>query len=316
MGIARVVREKLTRQHRFFICEMGAYGPGSIAALTRLAAPDLGVITAIGLAHYERFKAIERVAQAKFELAEAVVQRNGKVIVTEEVLQQPLPRQFAERHPGSVITVGMGQDCRLRIDGMRQHDKGTEVDVTWDGVPYSLRAPLFGEHQARNIAFAFGTACELGVAPEQAVIALASVPQIAHRLEVRNQPGGWTTIDDAYNSNPVGFASGLRLLASLGEGGRRILATPGMVELGTSHDEEHAKIGALAATCVDVLLAVLPERMPTLVAAYKKGNAQGIVVPCVSFADAQSWLGSNLRPGDVVLVENDLPDLYEKKLSL
>lgn len=309
MGIARVVREQLKPHHRFFVCEMGAYGPGSIARLTKLAPPDLAIITAIGAAHYERFKTIETVAKAKFELAEATLQRGGKIVVAEDVLQQPGPQNFARLHKESIVPV--------KIDSSRQHTAGLEADVAWRGARYTLRAPLFGEHQALNLALAFTAACELGIAPEQAVIALTSVPQTSHRLEVKPQPGGWVAIDDAYNSNPVGFASGLRILDLFrGDGGRRILVTPGMVELGSAHDEEHSKIGALAAAHVDILLPVLPDRIPTLIATYSSGNPKGVVVSCRTHADAQAWLGANLHPHDVVLVENDLPDLYEKKLAL
>jgi UDP-N-acetylmuramoyl-tripeptide--D-alanyl-D-alanine ligase len=317
MGIARIVREQLGPHHRFFVCEMGAYGPGSISRLTRLAQPNLAIITAVGHAHYERFKTLETVARAKFELADAVVHVGGKVIIAEGVLEQPAPREFASRHEGSIVAVGAGPVCALRIRNVRQKRDGIELDVTWGGESYALRAPLFGEHQAINVALAFAAACELGMEPAQAVIAVASVPQISHRLEVKQQPRGSILVDDAYNSNPVGFSSALRILDLLrGNGGRRILVTPGMVELGSAHDEEHFKIGALAASHVDVLLPVVPDRIVSLTTAYKTGNPQGTVIPFPSFAEAQVWLKANLGPGDVVLVENDLPDLYEKKFSL
>jgi UDP-N-acetylmuramoyl-tripeptide--D-alanyl-D-alanine ligase len=317
MGIARVVRERLGPHHRFFVCEMGAYGPGSISRLTHLAPPNLAIITAIGFAHYERFKTLETVARAKFELAEAAVQNAGKVIVAEQVLEQPPAQEFAAGHAQSVVTVGRGAACTLRIDSVKQSSDGMEIMVAWGGLPYTLRAPLFGDHQAIDISLAFAAACQLGVAPKSAAIALTSVAQISHRLEVKRQPRGSVLIDDAYNSNPVGFANGLRILDLFrGAGGRRFLVTPGMVELGSAHDSEHTKIGVLAASHVDVLLPVLPERIATLTAAYRAGNPQGVIVPCRSFTEAQAWLNANLGPEDVVLVENDLPDLYEKKLSL
>src|SRR5206468_1730600 len=76
-------------------------------------------------------------------------------------------------------------------------------------------------------------------------------------------------IDDAYNSNPIGFASALGLLDVLcPPGGRRILVTPGMVELGAAHQEEHERIGRLAAKHVDVLVAVAPQRVEPLAAAF------------------------------------------------
>ena len=95
-----------------------------------------------------------------------------------------------------------------------------------------------------------------------------------------------------------------------------MLVTPGMVEMGPAHDQEHKKIGELAATTVDVLVPVLPERVQSLTEAYIQHNPRGIVIPCPTFKAAQAWMDANLTPTDVVLLENDLPDLYEARLRL
>ena len=176
---------------------------------------------------------------------------------------------------------------------------------------------MFGEHQGRNIALAFAAACSLGLPPEDVVAALRSTPQIAHRLEVKRQGDGAIVIDDAYNSNPVGFASALGLLDVLRPpGGRRILVTPGMVELGSEHDAEHARIGRLAAEHADILVAVAPHRVEPLAAAFAAAAPERPIVSCPSFAEARHWLDDNLSGRDVVLIENDLPDLYERPLRL
>ena len=160
-------------------------------------------------------------------------------------------------------------------------------------------------------------ACTLGSAPEDVQLALRSVPQITHRLEVKPQPNGSVLIDDAYNSNPKGFQSALEILDMLKKpGGRRILVTPGMVELGAAHEEEHQRIGTFAGRTVDVLLAVAPGRIGALIAAYAAAAPQGRVVPCATFGAAQDWLAANLTGVDVVLLENDLPDLFERKMRL
>jgi UDP-N-acetylmuramoyl-tripeptide--D-alanyl-D-alanine ligase len=157
----------------------------------------------------------------------------------------------------------------------------------------------------------------MGLDAETAILAMRTTPQIAHRLEVKRQPDGTVIIDDGYNSNPKGFASALDILPLLvGPGGRRILATPGMVELGEAHEEEHKRIGALAGERVDILIAVAPRRIDALIDAYKAARPDGTVVEADSFAEAQSWMAGNLKPGDAVLIENDLPDLYERRLSL
>ena len=316
MGIARIVRERLGAHHRFFVCEMGAYGPGSIARLCRLAPPDVAVLTAFGMAHYERFKSLETVAKAKLELAESVATRQGEVIFYEQVLESAEAREFQGRYARTIV-VGGGSDASFQLRDAIQTTEGIQVKITWNGQEYQLRAPLYGQHHIGNMAVAFATACSLGIAPADAITALASVPQIAHRLELKSGVNGSRLIDDAYNSNPVGFASGLRLLDELNAtGGRRVLVTPGMVELGTAHNEEHYRIGVLAARYVDVLLPVLPERIRRLTEGFVEVSETGIVIPCRDLTAAQSWLNENLRPDDIVLMENDLPDLYERNLSL
>ncbi|MBV9825321.1 MAG: UDP-N-acetylmuramoyl-tripeptide--D-alanyl-D-alanine ligase [Alphaproteobacteria bacterium] len=317
MGIARIIRERLQPHHRYFVVEMGAYGIGSIARLCALTPPKLGIISAIGKAHYERFKSLDAVSHAKFELAEAARDNGGRAIIAADVLEFPWPREFVQRHADLVTIVGETEESALHISALRQESDGIVVSVTWRGGAYELRAPLFGLHQGRNMALAFAAACELGLAPEDVVASLRSTPQIAHRLEVKPQPGGAILIDDAYNSNPVGFASALSLLDTLQQpGGRRILVTPGMVELGSEHEAEHIRIGRLAADHVDVLLAVAPHRVGPLASAFKEAAPQREVVSCATFADARGWLDRNLGGRDIVLLENDLPDLLEQKLRL
>ena len=168
------------------------------------------------------------------------------------------------------------------------------------------------------MALAFIAACNLGIAPETVITALKSTPQIAHRLEVKPQENGSILIDDAYNSNPTGFNSALKLLNTFAQNNRRrILVTPGLVELGKEHDAEHAKLGKLAAEQVDILLAVVPERikaLTTVFTANSKPNQQLIL--CPTFANARNWLNQNTQPDDIILLENDLPDVYETKLKL
>ena len=317
MGIARIVRERLEPWHRYFVVEMGAYGPGSIERLCRLAPPDIAVVTAVGPAHYERFKSLDTVARTKFELPTAALARGGKAIINDAVLAFEDARRFTDAHRASMVLVGQGEGSDAHLGAVTQEKDGLRVSLTYQGQDHVLFAPLYGLHHGGNMALAFVTALAMGVEAEIALIALKSTPQISHRLEVKRQGDGTTIIDDGYNSNPAGFASALELLPLLVSGeGRRILITPGMVELGEAHAEEHRKIGTKAGGAVDILLAVAPERIRELIDAYRDASPAGEVVECESFAQAQAWMGQNLKAGDAVLIENDLPDLYERKLAL
>jgi UDP-N-acetylmuramoyl-tripeptide--D-alanyl-D-alanine ligase len=317
MGVSRVIREQLPADTRFFVVEMGAYGPGSIKRLCDLTPPSFGLITAIGEAHFERFKTLDTVAHAKFELAEAVMKTDGQMVVHESVLAQPYARAFVDRQRERFIVCGPGAECDVRVGAWTQTPEGLKVTVVWKGADYQIEAPIFGEHNVDNLAVAFGAATGLGVAPARVLAAIKSTPQTKHRLEVKRQGNGVILIDDAYNSNPRGFEAALGILSLLAEGRRRrVLVTPGMVELGEKHDELHDKLGGLAAQNADVVVVVKPDRIPTFVAAVKRARGEEGLVLADSFAEARKWLDANVASDAVILLENDLPDLYERKLSL
>lgn len=325
MGITRIIREHLNESHRYLIVEMGAYGPGSIKRLCDLTPPDIGIITAIGHAHYERFKSLETVSVAKFELANAVLKKEGTAIIHERTLRFPYPRELRFSNEKNFIVCGEPQDPNpekrkdvsyltkddLQIQKIQQNPNGLEVRITWKNTVYIIEAPLYGIHHGHNIAMAFVTALELGVEVEAIHTALRTMPQIEHRLEVKKMDDGTTLIDDAYNSNPVGFHSALDLLNLVKGKGRGILVTPGMVELGIAHDEVHAKVGEYAGKMCDIAVIINPERISTFVSAFKASSGGKTLVEVPSYAEASAWVDKNKQDGDVVLVENDLPDMYE-----
>ena len=140
----------------------------------------------------------------------------------------------------------------------------------------------------------------------------STVPQIEHRLEVKRQSDGLTVIDDAYNSNPLGFKAALDLMALINAEARKILITPGMVELGHAHDEAHDTIGQYAGRVCDIAVIVKGERIPTFFQGFLKTGGGKALVEVDTFAEAAEWLQANKRVGDIVLIENDLPDLYER----
>ncbi|MGB0719923.1 MAG: Mur ligase family protein [Bdellovibrionales bacterium] len=326
MGVTRVIREQLEPIHEYLIVEMGAYGPGSIKRLCDLTPPDFGIITAIGHAHYERFKSLDIVAKTKYELAEAVLKKGGKTVVHEKTLRFNYARQIKNEYPEHFVVCGDAPNVSpqasrevsfiqaddLQIHNIVQKPSTLEVKFAYKNKVYTPEAPIFGLHHAHNIVLAFAICVELGISTDAIQDALRSLPQIRHRLEVLKQPDGTTLIDDAYNSNPIGFQSALGILEALGKTGRKILITPGMIELGVAHDEVHQKIGQSAGEVCDVCIVVSPKRIPTFISGFKSGGAGKQLIEVDSFAEAQSWFVKNKLPGDVLLIENDLPDMYER----
>ncbi len=183
-------------------------------------------------------------------------------------------------------------------------DAGQEVWVRGERVGIIEPPVAF----ATNAACAIGAAVAFGVDPVEAGRLLAGADRPAHRQTVAESELGFTIIDDTYNSNPAGAAAGLRLLSELGEAGRRVLVTPGMVELGPEQAAENEKMARDAAGAATDILIVGWTNRRALLAGASGGAASVMVVD--SRPEAVAWVRSNLARGDAVLYENDLPDHY------
>lgn len=318
MGISRVIREKLSAAHKYFVVEMGAYRQGSIAKICRLVGPRMGLITAVGDAHLERFKSLEITANTKLELADAVISRGGEMVLASPVTRfqayqsRGLPQQFV--HLCQTDAEVVNDHPEVIVKTIKQTASGIQVTVREQDteLDYVLQAPIYGQHQGKNIALAFAAARALQIDAELIQTALKSLPQIRHRLEVKPQANGTCIIDDAFNSNPEGFAASLEVLNALHKApGRRILVTPGIVELGAHHDAVHARLGSQVAETVDVAIVVMPSRIPSFVNAIREAQSDIELIEVESFEQARAWFSQNSRSPDVILLENDLPDVYE-----
>ncbi|NBX85839.1 MAG: UDP-N-acetylmuramoyl-tripeptide--D-alanyl-D-alanine ligase [Proteobacteria bacterium] len=344
LGIARIVREQLQPHHSYFIAEMGAYGPGSIARLCKLAPPKISAITAVGDAHYERFKSLAAVAQTKFEISQfqdfsPQTQGNLCVLAIDGIPPEHWQPRVSQNSTRFLLVSQNAEHIRgphdFHITQATQTPQGLKLTIRHAGVETTFQTPLFGMQQVGNLGVAFALATQLGLAKKAIAAAMASVPAAPHRLNVKRE-GTQTVIDDSYNSNPKGFAAALEVLELVAQsreanqgsarrsdsyraGGqaanRKILITPGMVELGTLHATEHAKLGQLAAQKANIILAVNPTRIPTFLQAAQTQN-QAQVIPVATLAAARQWLQANGQPHDVILIENDLPDRYESRWTL
>ncbi len=303
-GLARTVNEHLVPGTEVFVAEMGTYGPGEIADLCRWIPPDIAVITAIGPVHLERMKTLDTVVRAKSEiLATALV---AVLNVDAYGLADVADRAAAEgKRVVRCSTSDPGAEVRASLQGT---PAGPELVVCVAG--RELARVASSHAQPGNVACAVGVAIALD-APLDAVAAqLGSLPVAEHRQQVATTRKGVTVIDDTYNANPAGAAAALRLLDSVAsERHRRVLVTPGMIELGPLQQEENFRFARAAATEVatDVVIVARTNRAALLDGA-RGGAAQVRVVD--RREQAVDWVRATLGAGDAVLYENDLPDHY------
>lgn len=311
MGITREIRERLRADHRFAVMEMGAYQRGSIRRLCDLTPPNAALITCVGIMHLERYGTEENIYLAKSELAQAVPS-DGLLVCNADDLGS---LRMAREHPKDRVRLyGLsapdGTIVHCRGSDIQSLPEGTRFTIHWQGRSYECFAPIHGRTMVANVLGAFTVAAELGVEPDVLVAVIRTLKPVDNRLQVGRE-GDVTIVRDAYNSNPVGFRAALDIVREL-PGGRRILMTPGMVELGPRQAGENYSVGLYAAVICDIVIVVGPTNRDALISGLGAGGLKGESVHAVeNRAAAFASLRALSRPGDVILIENDLPDLYE-----
>ena len=293
MGLARTVNEQLSPGVEIFVAEMGTYGPGEIADLVRWVRPSVSVITAIGPVHLERFGSLEATTRAKQEIL-------GTADVAVLNIDDPRLAELAAMFRGRVVrcsSLDSDADVVVQPDGT--------ICVDGNRVATVDSSSLF----TGNLACAIGAALAVGMSSEEIGAAASQPAGPDHRRTVVDTSGGISIVDDTYNANPAGAVAALETLADLGEnGGRKVVVTPGMVELGdTQQTENEAFARAAAGIATDLVVVGHTNRDALLRGAV--GSAANVVA-LATRDEAVEWARSNLGDGDAVLYENDLPDHY------
>lgn len=272
-----------------FLAEMGARHVGDIRELCDMVCPSFAVVTGVCAQHLETFRSLDNIIKEKGELARA-----AKVVVLGE-------------------TAGM-----MREDALKEgRDFAAEnVELFSDKTSFTLRigensaaveTKLLGRHTAEDIALAATLSFALGMTFEEIVAAIPAVTPVPHRLE-RLKSRGLVILDDSYNSNTEGAKNAVEVLKLCG--GKRVVVTPGLVELGEMEEEENAALGR-ELVGLDLVILVGETRVLAVRNGYKDGGGDEKNLKIVpTLAAAEVLLGELLQAGDSVLFLNDLPDKY------
>ena len=320
MGICKVIRGELTAEHEIFIVEMGAYKRGDIRELCNLASPQIGILTAVGPQHLERFKSIENIAKTKYELIESLPPDGLAVFNCDNEICAGLADK--REHDGNPVRRYATESFPVASSSDRAELTATNIQHTDEGLTFTIhtsvgtteiRTQLLGRHNVSNILAATAVATECGMTLEEIRVAIANVAPVPHRLQLTSSEGNVTIIDDSFNANPVGAKAALEVLTEI-QGGKKVLVTPGMVELGEREYEENKRLGEHAADVCDLVILVGPRRTTPILDGLKAAqypNQQIIVA--LNLEEVKQHLATQMKAGDVVLFENDLPDNYNEE---
>ena len=309
MGVTRHIREELVFGHEFMVVEMGAFKKGSIRRLCELTPPSAGLITAVGDMHLERFGSTDEIVKAKSELAEAVP-AGGLLVVNAD---SPGALRIARSAVGRrVLLYGetSPEDLETRLGHVSFSKQGTTFVLTTREGTHTCFTPLLGRPIILNLTGVFTLAAALGVDPAVIVGAMRTLKPVSNRLEVV-EDRGVTWIRDAYNSNQFGFRAALEVAAALPVA-RRFLATPGVIELGREQFQVNRALSKEAAVVCDKTLIVADANRAAFVSGHRDAGREAALVPVPNRHEAFRWLRETVKEGDAVILENDLPDLYER----
>ncbi len=304
MGVVRTVRTLLKPQTQIFVCEMGAKNVGDIKEICDIASPDYGLITSVGPQHLETFKTVGNVFSTKFELADAVKANGGEVFVNGD------SKEIASRIENEYTTYGTDKDFDFYAENLSYGRNGSEFTMTLGGEKVNFSTKLLGLHSIIDIVGAISIAYTLGVPVQSIQFAVASLKPTEHRLELKPFQKGSLLIDDAYNSNPEGCLEAVRVLGSF-DGMKKVIVTPGLVELGDREYDCNYALGKEAAQNCDIIILVGKNRSKPMQDAVKDSNFNPLGLYVVSsFKEAMSIYSQLADNNTVVLFENDLPDNY------
>jgi UDP-N-acetylmuramoyl-tripeptide--D-alanyl-D-alanine ligase len=299
---------KLEPEHETAVIELGMSHPGEIAALAKIAHPEMGVVTCVAPVHLEFFKSVAEIARAKYELIEALPAGGTAVLNADDEYVSQFGRDFH----GKVVTYGVRAPADVRAENLQPHGlAGWTFDAVIDGYRERATLPLVGTHNIYNALAALAVGLERGLSPFEAVASLAQLTPADKRGQVL-QLGNITVINDCYNSNPKALDSMVDALAAM-PAKRRIVVAGEMLELGPAGEELHRHAGQhIAEKKIDVLLGVRGLAQAMVEAAQEVGmSAEFVTTP----EAAGEWLQREARTGDVVLLKASRGVKLEKALD-
>lgn len=308
MGVTRVIREQLTDEYEAFIAEMGARYKGDIKELCELVSPQYGILTSIGKQHLETFGSYENIIKTKCELVDALSPDGCCFFNGDSPELRAVYEKISLKEKYLFGTEG--EELYLKAADIRVSCEGSEFTlIAADGNEIKCSTQLLGKYNIVNLVGAAACAYKLGVDLEKIAQGISETEPVEHRLQLKR--GQISIIDDAFNSNPVGSREALNVLSRFS--GKRIIVTPGMVELGEEEDEINKAFGVYMANCVDIAIIIGKRHAdPICEGLIEAGFDKACLIRVESLDEATLKLPQYTESGCVVLFENDLPDNYKE----
>ena len=302
IGVANHIlkhKEKIM-QAEVLISEMGAYKKGDIKKVCAVVQPDYSLTTALGECHLDRFGSFMNIVSTKFELANAT-KKKAFLNMDDTHIKQHAPTMVHQSV--NIARVSSSES----VSNIQSLDNFKGIAFTYQGEVFTTK--LVATYVVNLAVLAFALAQDLGMSAKEIKKGFERVSYMRHRLEIiRNEAENRVVIDDSYNGNYEGFLAGLTVLEQAKK--RKVVLTPGIVELGEKRSKEvHTDLAKKYATKVDLLLLVKNKNTEYIVRALRKIGYNAFKVYDTT-QEAHDDLANVLEDGDTILFQNDITDNY------
>ena len=302
MGIAMTI-EEMSGNEDILIAEFGARKEGDIEELCELFRPKIGIITGVCEQHVETFGGIGNVYKEKKKLADYVSETSGQCFFN--VNDRNAHRMWKE-YKGRKSSIALGKQADIYADNISCSDRGSLFTLHIAGREYKCQTNLLGKHNVLNIAVCVAVCVELGINIEKIVEKIALLPQIKHRLEYI-YANGIHIIDDSYNANEKGVHSAAETLSLFS--GRKIAILQGIVECGKKSYELNENVGKEFASVADLVM-LSGTNAGAIENGLNKYGFSGEIIHIKNIKNLNKYIKNYVKKGDVLLLQNDLPDIF------
>lgn len=309
MGLSKTINNELKDEHQVFIAELGARNIGDIREVSKLVKPQIGLITSIGPTHLETFTNIDNITKTKFELIEELP-TDGVAIYNgdNEYIKRLSQMTFKEKILYGIQDI---EELDIYASHIEVSNTGSEFTINdKDGNQVRCSTKLLGKHNIYNILAGVSVAKVMGLSFEEIKKGIENIKPIPHSLNLIDTDTGVIIIDNSLNSNPIGAKAALDVLAQFREG-KKIIVTPGMVELGAMEDIANREFGENIGKECDYAILIGESRTKSIYEGLMDVNFNEKNIFIVeTFKQAKEYIEKIAKIGDVVLFENKLDNKF------
>lgn len=308
VGVSLAILNDVKPEHRFFVCEIGAYNKGRIKYVAAISKPKIGILAGINQQHMATFGSQRKIIEGKYEILE-VLPEDGTAILNwdSDLVRQSYESQKSRIRAKKIIFCSGKEKKDFYAHDIKAEKDGLFFRITSaEGESADFNLKIFGRHNVESILLAAAAARTLGMSLKEIAKACEKVKPSLAGLKKINGAKGETIIDSTYSTNPAAVLSHLDYIRLWG--GKKAIIMPCLIELGKSSKEIHREIGKKIGETCDLAIIASSDRFKEI----KTGAVgAGMKPESIVFLDEPRKITEKVKGflgrDNVILLEGRLP---------